>query len=215
MIYKRGNIYWCKFKHKGQEIRRSLKVRDLEKARRREEHIKQTLIQAEWARRDSAFPEMTKPWHLQLDLSKEEAKRLVKRMYQGMKDRAAKKGLPFSITLDQLKQKLLDSQGLCAVSGARLDIYSKVYGQRVGPWHPSVDRIDSNQGYTYKNCRIVCYLANLAMSQYGEVHLIELARLVVAKQLGGSNGVQQRGYNGSNSTENIEVFSKYRRTLNP
>lgn len=33
---------------------------------------------------------------------------------------------------------------------------------------PSIDRIDSNKGYVRGNIRIVCYIANLAMSQFGE-----------------------------------------------
>ena len=44
--------------------------------------------------------------------------------------------------------------------------------------HEMRDRM-LDEGYTRENCRVVCYIANLAMSQFGEDALTILSRAVV------------------------------------
>jgi hypothetical protein len=36
------------------------------------------------------------------------------------------------------------------------------------PFSPSIDRIDSNKGYTKDNCRLVCTIVNFGLHRFGE-----------------------------------------------
>jgi len=69
--------------------------------------------------------------------------------------RAKKKGMECSITLEWVEQKLL--AGFCEVTG----IAFVMEGDR-HPFLPSIDRIDSNKGYTPNNCRVVLWIINAA-----------------------------------------------------
>jgi hypothetical protein len=70
---------------------------------------------------------------------------------------------------------------MCAVSGLPFLIRDRYEDERVNPWQPSIDRIKSDEGYTRENCRFVCYIANLAMSQFGEDALTMLSQAVVER----------------------------------
>ena len=83
-------------------------------------------------------------------------------------------GRDFELTPDDLRQALLDSAGRCAVTGIKFDI-TGVLNARKRPFHHSLDRIDSTKGYTPTNIRIVCYAANVAMLDWGENVLSEIA----------------------------------------
>src|SRR3546814_15533675 len=50
------------------------------------------------------------------------------------------------------------------------------------PFAPSLDRIDSGQGYLKGNVRLVCTIANFALNQWGDSVLRRLAHGVVATE---------------------------------
>jgi hypothetical protein len=75
------------------------------------------------------------------------------------KSRAAKKKLDFSITTEDLEELYYRQSGICAISGLKMTTLS-------GPRHRSnsfvmsLDRIDSEKGYTKDNIQLVCWQAN-------------------------------------------------------
>jgi hypothetical protein len=63
----------------------------------------------------------------------------------------------------------------CAVTGLPLSL-SKTGGRM--PYAPSIDRIDCADDYVPGNVRIVALIANLAMNEWGEAPLREMARFM-------------------------------------
>lgn len=83
------------------------------------------------------------------------------------KDRNKKrnKNHEFDITLEFLMELLEHQDGLCALSGIEMSTTSHrdecPEGMRINPNKLSIDRIDSNIGYTKDNVQLVCCWVNL------------------------------------------------------
>lgn len=75
-----------------------------------------------------------------------------KTLYQHAATRARKKGLPFSITIDWVKDRI--EAGVCQVTGIPFQL--TLTGQR-NLYGPSLDRTDPQQGYTPENTRVVLF----------------------------------------------------------
>jgi hypothetical protein len=166
MLFLRGDIYHYKFKLNKVEHRGTTKSRDYEQANaiylRHKEHLQNLARVGGSLVSDSIEAEA--------DWSNHSAGRLgnlAAQLYGGMKHRSGKKTIPCEITKADIFDMLIATRGRCEVTGIPLSI-SREGVERVSPWMPSIDRINSRKGYTKSNCRVVCYLANLAMSQYGE-----------------------------------------------
>jgi hypothetical protein len=71
------------------------------------------------------------------------------------KHNAKQRGLEFSLTLKWVEQRL--QSGVCEVTGIAF-----VRGTSRHPFLPSIDRIDSDKGYTPENCRVVLWIINAA-----------------------------------------------------
>ena len=84
-------------------------------------------------------------------------------IFWGAKSRAKKKNIPFSITFDWLKEQFIKQNGLCCLTGIKLECGEK--GKT--PFSPSLDQIVPNSGYTTNNCRLVCTAINIALSNFG------------------------------------------------
>lgn len=89
------------------------------------------------------------------------ARRLVPLARQNAKVR----GIDFSLTTDDVVAMLHRANWACAVTKTPFSLDS-VKGRK--PYAPSIDRIDSDGGYTPDNCRIVCLAANVAMNVWGD-----------------------------------------------
>lgn len=97
-----------------------------------------------------------------------------KDLYHAARVRAAKKGVPFSITQDDLAALVDAANGRCTISSIPFEFDKQ--GHRVKrPFAPSMDRIDHRQGYVHGNVRFVCVAANVAMNVWGEAALRRLA----------------------------------------
>ena len=93
-----------------------------------------------------------------------------------MKKRAKKRGLDFNLDIKWLDEKF--SRIVCEATGVDFIINDDVI---INPNHPSIDRIDSNKGYTKDNCRIVTMIYNVAKGDQSEEVLIEWSKLFVEK----------------------------------
>ena len=105
-----------------------------------------------------------------------------------VKKNARTRGIPVQIDHEWILSEFERNGRKCAVSGIPFS-KSFYHGYRRRPWIPSVDRIDSNKGYTPDNCRLVCSAANYAMNEWRDDVLLSLARGVV-KTLGNSDQVR-------------------------
>lgn len=91
-----------------------------------------------------------------------------------------------SITAEDVVNLFIRCNGYCEVTGVKL-----VFGSRLNkeerPWIPSLDRIDCGKGYSFDNCRIVCFAANVAMADWGAEPLLKMLRSMEAmRSLSGS-----------------------------
>lgn len=89
--------------------------------------------------------------------------------------RAKKKNLDFDLTLDWIQEKF--DKGVCEVTGWKF-VYN-VYGEGRNPFTPSIDRIDSNKGYTQNNCQMVVWMYNRAKSDFGLDLFYKMCQAVV------------------------------------
>lgn len=95
-------------------------------------------------------------------------------LFGAVKLRARKKGLPFDLTLDWVRERVLS--GRCSLSGIDFDYAPPPNGWRYNPRGPSVDQITPGAGYTMANCRVVITALNNALSQYGDDFFEEVAK---------------------------------------
>ncbi len=88
------------------------------------------------------------------------------KMFARSKSRSADHGRQNTLTLTQFTNLLYRSNGKCQVTG--IEFTDRLYGNsKVRPLSPSLDRIDSAEGYRFENCRIVCAAVNIAMNSWG------------------------------------------------
>lgn len=114
---------------------------------------------------------------------------------QGCKDarkRASNAGRDHRITATDT-DKLLWAQGFCcAISGLPFQP-DAAEGTFRSAFRPSLDRINPAKGYTPTNIRLVLTIVNIAMNQWGEAPLIEVAKAIAAKQAPSVHGSDSTG----------------------
>lgn len=110
----------------------------------------------------------------------------IRSLYLATRKNAKARGINFDLTETEVLELVVGSKGRCSVTGIALsnDRGELAPGRRMRrPWAPSIDRVDSTQGYAYGNCRIVCCAANYAMSQWGEDVLVEMAKAIARRRI--------------------------------
>ncbi len=100
------------------------------------------------------------------------ATRLIKRAARNAK----KRDIEFALTQEDILPLL--RTGECPLSGYK---FRYTYGA-YDPYAPSIDRIDSEKGYVPGNVRIVCYLLNVGMNQFGLDVAADIWNAVLAKR---------------------------------
>jgi hypothetical protein len=90
-------------------------------------------------------------------------------LFMTAKKRAKTKNLEFSIDFDWLWNQYGLQEGKCILTGISFTKERNKYGERFSfPFSVSIDRIDSSQGYTKQNTRLVCTIVNLALNRFGD-----------------------------------------------
>jgi hypothetical protein len=93
-----------------------------------------------------------------------------------VKARAKKWKMLFDLDYEWLFFLWEKQKGRCFLSGLELSLLPPSSGARFNRLAPSIDRIDSQKGYTKDNVRLVCLHINNAINEYGVEAFEELAR---------------------------------------
>lgn len=91
------------------------------------------------------------------------------------KDRANKKGLECTLTKEWIETRLPAG---CEVTGLPF-VYAMGSAKRHNPWSPSIDRKNSNEGYTPDNCRLVVWMYNVAKSTWTDEEVLIMAKALI------------------------------------
>jgi hypothetical protein len=86
--------------------------------------------------------------------------------------RAQQFGWACDITIEHLRE-LYEKAPYCALTRVPFDLTQKRLTV-------SLDRIDSAVGYVIGNVRLITYHVNVALNEFGDAHLYELARALLA-----------------------------------
>jgi hypothetical protein len=81
-------------------------------------------------------------------------------IYNTTRARALKKGIPFTITLEWFKDKVIS--GRCEVTGRPFNHDKPTKKGKNNPFSPSIDRWDPSKGYIPENCKVVVWIHNRA-----------------------------------------------------
>jgi hypothetical protein len=104
-----------------------------------------------------------------------------KDLMRSCRKRQRKNGIEVAVTLADVERLLMDSNGVCAVTGIPFD--DAQIGQfRRRPFAPSLDRIECSKGYVPGNLRVVCVAVNYAMSDWGEDVLRRIAEAFYVRE---------------------------------
>lgn len=97
------------------------------------------------------------------------------------KKRAKHIGVRYDLTQSEIAEII--KRGVCERTGIpfQLNGVGAKPGRSWCPWSPSLDRINSNAGYTKENVQVVVWLYNLAKGPHTDGELLELARAIVKK----------------------------------
>jgi len=151
-------------RHDGRNIRVTSGTDDLQKAKRRV---------------DDLLFELESGWRRQA-ISTEGWTEIAMAMVNRQRYAARARGIPFELSVKDVLGLMQAAEYRCAVSGIAF-ARERDPETRRDPWAPSIDRIDARHGYTAGNVRVVCYAANLAMSNWGYDTLLRLSNAVVRR----------------------------------
>lgn len=95
--------------------------------------------------------------------------------------RASKLGVPYELTTGDVDTLWKRCGGRCEVTGIPFEGHKKKDWLNA-PYSVSIDRINPSDGYTLRNCRLVCLAVNVALNEWGEDVLERIAfRYVTAR----------------------------------
>lgn len=100
--------------------------------------------------------------------------------YNNTKKNASKRGIPFELTADDLHALVKRAGGRCELTGIAFQRVRGIGPYERQPFMPSIDRIDSQKGYTADNVRLLCTAANLAINTWGDWVLIEMSKALLS-----------------------------------
>jgi len=108
-------------------------------------------------------------------LEDERLRRTLKKIYSGAQRRAWRSGIDFTLPPDHVEDLWRRQGGCCAVSGISFNDERFDHAFVKHPYAPSLDRIDSQMGYTSDNARLVCTCVNFGLGQWGDEVLRRVA----------------------------------------
>lgn len=86
---------------------------------------------------------------------------------RGAKRRSKNRSIDFDLDTQFLLELWNSQNGNCMITGLPLIIKEERSNGKASPFSPSLDRICFNQGYVKTNVRLVCYVVNCGLHDYG------------------------------------------------
>lgn len=102
----------------------------------------------------------------------------LKEIINGAKYRARKKNISFELNLDILKNLWEKQEGKCSITG--LSMTTTILKGKLKT-NLSIDRIDSNKGYTIDNVQLVCVAVNIMKNTFTLDELKYFCNLIINK----------------------------------
>lgn len=103
---------------------------------------------------------------------------LPKKVFNQYSQNAKRRGLAFTLTLEQVEAMLAPMT--CSVTGLSLRLEHNG-PSFANPWAPSIDRIDNARGYEPDNVRVVCWAYNCMRGDFPDAVLMTLAKALVTR----------------------------------
>lgn len=100
----------------------------------------------------------------------------------GSKQRAKRKGIPHTLTFEQVLSKLEEQSSCCIKTGIKFTTERRDTSGGKNPWSPSLDRIDNTLGYTKENVQLTCVMYNLCKHTFLEEDVKDFATQLLATQ---------------------------------
>lgn len=92
-------------------------------------------------------------------------RRNISELAKNARKNAIRKGMVYDLSKNDILAIVEESRGRCCISG--IPFSDTKANEHKCPFMPSIDRINSSGGYTYDNCRLVCFAVNSAMNEWG------------------------------------------------
>lgn len=125
---------------------------------------------ASWRKENKEY---MKSWRKTANVTPEKRAKMV---LMRAKNRAIKKQILFSLTLDDVLPKIL--KGKCELTNLPFDLTQDCDSWR-NPYSPSIDRIDSSLGYTKENIRLVLTSVNITLNEFGDNIMLPILKAMV------------------------------------
>lgn len=101
------------------------------------------------------------------------------------KHRAKSRGMDFDLNPEDIQRRI--EAGCCELTGIPFDLSTS------RAWNaPSLDRINSDCGYTTENVRVVLYALNIMANTWGPNRIVEIAAAISARRKDASNGLSEK-----------------------
>jgi hypothetical protein len=104
--------------------------------------------------------------------------KIIAQMYRDVYKNAKQRGIDFDLSRDEFNHLLDIANGKCCLTKISFDI-SPPNGKK-RPFAASLDRIDSDKGYSVDNCRFILSAMNNALGWYGDEIFKRIAFAYVA-----------------------------------
>lgn len=115
-------------------------------------------------------------------------KNFIKKAYLSSKHNCARrnKELEFNITEQDILDLYDKQEGLCAMTGEKLTFIAYNNNGQINDYNLSIDRIDSNKGYTIDNIQLVGALINIMKNDISERDFLFFVSTIAINSMLGS-----------------------------
>lgn len=163
-VYRRGRMWHLQYSLDGTQYRQSLGTTRIDAAKTRAEKI---ILDAKSPSASTPKQQAPQDWCEKVSSHQADKNGWVHLLWYRAKDRGTRRGIGCDLTKRQLVELLINSNGICQVSGIPFswDLHG---ASKLPPFSPTVDRIDASMPYTISNCRIVCLCVNAALGAWGD-----------------------------------------------